>query len=154
MKVETRRRNAMRVVRVILAFAMVQAGCYTVLAANADFNKDGAAILQNCSLGLEMTADGYFEKVAKNKKPLPSSLEQNMATQCVAYIVGFKDAFYVQKLYQEKNGQKPTVCVPDELDNRTAIKTTVQYIANNTNLLNKPGQAAVFNAFYYVYPCK
>ena len=71
----------------------------------------GNDVLRDCSLALEMGQPGFMNDILSKGKPLPSNARQNMATQCLSYVVGFKDAIYVSQIYQEKNGKSPFVCL-------------------------------------------
>ena len=79
---------------------------------SAEQTPTGHDILKDCSLALDMAQEGYVENLVRKDKPLPTTAQQSRATQCLSYVVGFKDALYVSKINQEKNSSKPFVCLP------------------------------------------
>jgi len=115
----------------------------------------GNDLLRDCSLALDMAQEGYMREVLSKGKPLPTNAEQKRATQCFSYVVGFKDALYVSQTFQEKNGSAPFVCLPDNnLNNDQALRIVLKYLHDNSQLLDRPQAAVVFNAIYYAFPCK
>lgn len=111
---------------------------------------DGNDVLRDCSLAIDMAQDDYTEKVIKGMKPI----QQNNAMQCMNYVVGFKDALYVNQIYQEKSGKKSDICPPrNNLNNELAIRVVLKYLKDNPKLLSQPKEGLVFNAFYYAFPC-
>jgi hypothetical protein len=115
----------------------------------------GNDVLRDCSLALDMAQEGYLGDVQSKRKPMPSKAEQNRAMQCLSYVVGFKDALYVSQIFQEKNGSAPSVCLPkNDLNNEEALRIVLKYLQSNPQLLDRPQEAVVFNAFYYAFPCK
>jgi len=114
---------------------------------------DGNAVLRDCSLAMDMVQDDYNKKI-KRMKPMPSKKQQNDAMQCMNYVVGFKDALYVNQVYQEKSGKKSAICFPkDSIDNRQAVQVVVKYLKGNPILLSQPRAGLVFNAFFYAFYC-
>jgi hypothetical protein len=115
----------------------------------------GNDVLRDCSLSLDMAQEGYMKEVLNKGKPLPSNAQQNRATQCLSYVVGFKDALYVSHIFQEKNGSPPFICLPENnLNNEQALRIVLKYLHDNPQLLDRQQAALVFNAFYYAFPCK
>ncbi len=115
---------------------------------------DGNDVLRDCSLALDMGQDDYIENVLKGIKEMPSELQQSKAHQCMGYVVGFKDALYVNQIAEEKNSKKSLVCLPyNNLNNELAVRVVLKYIKDNPKLLSKPREGLVFNAFYYAFPC-
>jgi hypothetical protein len=115
----------------------------------------GRDVLNDCSLALDMAQEGYAENLLQKGQPLPTTAQQSRATQCLSYVVGFKDALYVSQIFQEKNGTAPFVCLPtNNLNNEQALRIVLKYLQGNSQLLDKPQSAVVFNAFYYAFPCK
>lgn len=122
---------------------------------SAEQTPTGRDVLTDCSLALDMAQKGYVENLIRKGKPLPTAAQQNRANQCLNYVVGFKDALYVSRLYQEKNGLAPFMCLPKHnLNNEEALRIVVRYLQDNPQLLDRPQAAVVFNAFYYAFPCK
>ena len=121
----------------------------------AEQTPTGHDILKDCSLALDMAQEGYVANLLQKGKPLPTTAQQNRATQCFSYIVGFKDALYVSQLYQEKNGLALFVCLPNNnLNNGEAVHIVLRYLQDKSRLLDQPQSALVFNAFYYAFSCK
>ena len=115
----------------------------------------GHDTLKDCSLALDMAQEGYVSNLLQKGKPLPTAAQQNRATQCFSYIVGFKDALYVSQLYQEKNGLPSVVCLPkNNLNNGEAVHIVLRYLQDNSRLLDQPQSALAFNAFYYAFSCR
>lgn len=115
----------------------------------------GSDVLKDCSLALDMAQEGYVGNLLRKGQPLPTTAQQNRATQCFSYVVGFKDALYVSQIFQEKNGAAPFVCLPtNNLNNEQALRILLKYLQGNSQLLDGPQSAVVFNAFYYEFPCK
>jgi len=122
---------------------------------SAEQTPTGHDALKDCSLALDMAQEGYVENLVRKGKPLPTTAQQNRATQCFSYVVGFKDALYVSQIYQEKNSLVPFVCLPkDNINNEEALRIVLRYLQDNSRLLDRPQSAVVFNAFYYAFPCK
>lgn len=115
---------------------------------------DGNDVLRDCSLALDMAQDDYIQNVLKGIKQMPSTEQQSKAHQCMGYIVGFKDALYVNQIYEEKNGIKSSICLPyNNLNNELAVRVVLKYIKDNPKLMSRPREGLVFNAFYYAFPC-
>lgn len=115
----------------------------------------GNDVLKDCSLALDMAQEGYVGNLLRKGEPLPTTAQQNRATQCLSYVVGFKDALYVSQIFQEKNGSAPFVCLPrNNLNNEQALRVVLKYLLDNSQLFDRPQAAVVFNAFYYAFPCK
>jgi hypothetical protein len=122
---------------------------------SAEQTPTGHDILKDCSLALDMMQEGYVENLVRKDKPLPTTAQQSRATQCLSYVVGFKDALYVSEIYQEKNSSEPFVCLPqNNINNEEALRIILRYLQENSGLLDRPQSAVVFNAFYYAFPCK
>lgn len=121
---------------------------------SADKVTDGNDVIRDCTLALEMAQDEYTENVIKGTKPLPSHEQQNKAIQCMYYVIGFKDALYVNQIYQEKNDAKSAICLPyNNFNNELAVRVVLKYLKDNPKLLSQPQSALMFNAFYYAFPC-
>jgi hypothetical protein len=115
----------------------------------------GHDVIRDCSLALDMAQQGYIENLVLKGKPLPTAAQQNRATQCLSYVVGFKDALYVSQIYQEKNALASFVCLPtNNVNNEEALRIVLRYLQDNSRLLDQPQSALVFNAFYYAFSCK
>lgn len=127
---------------------------FTEAAHSTEQVTDGNDVLRDCSLALDMAQNDYMENVVKGTKPLPSKEQQNKTTQCMNYVVGFKDALYVNQLYQEKSGKKSAICLPyNNLNNELAVRVVLKYLQGNPKLLSQPQSALMFNAFYSAFPC-
>jgi hypothetical protein len=114
----------------------------------------GSDVLRDCSLALEMGQEGYVTDALSKHKSLPTHTQQIAATQCLNYVVGFKDAIYVTNIFQEKNGQSLFVCLPkNNINNGQALRIVLKYLIDNPSLLSSPQSGVVFNAFYHAYPC-
>jgi len=77
-----------------------------------------------------------------------------MLPQCLSYVIGFKEALYVNQIFQEKNGQPTSFSIPDNVNNEETLRVVLKYLHDNPTLLNRPQSALVFNAFFYAFPCK
>lgn len=120
-----------------------------------ELNPTGRDVLTDCSLALDMAQNGYIEKLVKTGKPVPTTDQQNRANQCLNYVVGFKDALYVSQIYHEKNGLTPFMHLPENnINNETALRVVIRYIQGNSQLLDQPEAAVVFNAFYNAFASK
>jgi hypothetical protein len=128
--------------------------CYSEPVQSTEQVPDGNDVLRDCSLALDMGQDDYMQNVIKGAIPLPSKEQQNKAMQCMHYVVGFKDALYVNQIYEEKNGMKSAICLPyNNLNNDLAVRVVLKYLKDNPKLLSQPQSALTFNAFYYAFPC-
>jgi len=115
---------------------------------------DGTSTLRDCSLALEMTQDKYPEHAPQGAEAFPPKEQQTKAIQCFSYVVGFKDALYVDDIFRMKSGKERSICMPvTNINNELAVRIAVKYLQDNPQLLSKPRSALLFNAFFYAFPC-
>ncbi|MDR3554019.1 MAG: Rap1a/Tai family immunity protein [Syntrophobacteraceae bacterium] len=114
---------------------------------------NGTTILEYCTLAADMLKSDWIENFIKEPRPLPSKVQQHKAMQCLCYVIGFKDALYVNQIYQEKNGKHSPICIPDNnIANDKALRVVLKYLSNNPQLLDRPGSVLLFSAFFYAFP--